>query len=39
LYPPGAEWKDALPAATFFNGPIVKQKPNLEAALMPLIAR
>jgi hypothetical protein len=33
LYPPGAEWKDSLPPATFFNGPIVKRKPELETAL------
>jgi hypothetical protein len=33
LYPPGVEWKDALPPATFFNGPVVKRKPDLEAAL------
>jgi hypothetical protein len=39
LYPPGAEWKDALPTATFFNGPVVKQKQNLESVLMPLILR
>jgi hypothetical protein len=33
LYPPGVEWKVALPPATFFNGPIVKRQPDLEAAL------
>jgi hypothetical protein len=33
LYPPGVEWKDALPAATFFNGPVVKRKTELETAL------
>jgi hypothetical protein len=33
LYPPGAEWKDALPPAVFFNGPVVKRKPELESAL------
>jgi hypothetical protein len=33
LYPPGAEWKDALPAATFFNGPVVKRKSEWGAAL------
>ena len=33
LYPPGAEWKDALPPAVFFNGPVVKRKSELETAL------
>ena len=33
LYPPGVEWTDALPAATFFNGPVVKRKQDLETAL------
>ena len=33
LYPPGAEWKDALPPAVFFNGPVVKRKAELETAL------
>jgi hypothetical protein len=33
LYPPGVEWKDALPSATFFNGPIVKRRSDLETAL------
>jgi hypothetical protein len=33
LYPPGVEWKDVLPPATFFNGPVVKRKPELETAL------
>ena len=37
LYPPGVEWKDALPPATFFNGPVVKQKPALETALNLLV--
>jgi hypothetical protein len=37
LYPPGVEWKDALPPATFFNGPIVKTKSNLETALNLLV--
>jgi hypothetical protein len=32
LYPPGAEWKDALPPAVFFNGPVVKRKAELESA-------
>jgi hypothetical protein len=39
LYPAGVEWKDALPAAVFFNGPIVKRQPDLEIALTPLFAR
>jgi hypothetical protein len=33
LYPAGAEWKDALPPAVFFNGPIVKQQAELAAKL------
>jgi len=33
VYPAGAEWKDSLPAATFFNGPVVEQKHGLESAL------
>ena len=33
LYPPGVDWKDALPPAVFFNGPVVKRKPELENAL------
>jgi hypothetical protein len=33
LYPPGVEWKDALPPAVFFNGPVVQRKPDLENAL------
>src|ERR1017187_6578037 len=31
--PPGVEWKDVFPAATFFNGPVVKRKTELETAL------
>jgi hypothetical protein len=38
LYPPGVEWQDALPPATFFNGPVVKRKPDLETALNLLLA-
>jgi hypothetical protein len=37
LYPAGAQWKDALPPATFFNGPILNRKPQLEASLNPLL--
>ncbi len=37
LYPAGAQWKDALPSAIFFNGPIVKRGPELETALKPLL--
>ncbi len=37
LYPAGAEWKTSLPPAIFFNGPIVKRKPELETALVPLL--
>lgn len=33
LYPAGVEWKDALPPAVFFNGPIVKRQPELTTAL------
>ena len=33
VYPPGATWSDGLPAATFFDGPVVKQQTGLEAAL------
>ena len=33
IYPPGAQWTDALPPATFFDGPIVKQKEAIEAGL------
>jgi hypothetical protein len=33
LYPPGVEWRDALPPAVFFNGPVVKRKAELETAL------
>jgi hypothetical protein len=33
LYPAGAQWKDALPPAIFFNGPIVKRQAGLETAL------
>ncbi len=39
LYPAGAEWKDALPPAIFFNGPIVKRGPELEKVLGPLLLR
>ena len=39
LYPPGAKWNGTLPPATFFDGPVVERKPNLEAALAPLLAR
>jgi hypothetical protein len=33
MYPRGAEWKDSLPPASFFNGPVVKRKLELETAL------
>ena len=33
VYPPGVEWKDALPPAVFFNGPVVKRQAELETAL------
>ena len=38
LYPAGAEWKDSLPPAVFFNGNVVDQKPALEAAIKLLPA-
>jgi len=34
IYPPGAVWREALPAAVFFDGPVVRVKPQLEPALM-----
>ena len=37
LYPPGVEWKDALPPAVFFDGPIVRRRSALDAALTPLL--
>ena len=37
LYPAGAQWKDVLPTAIFFNGPIIKRQPALETALNPLL--
>jgi hypothetical protein len=39
LYPPGVEWKDALPPAVFFNGPIVKRKSELETAFGTLVGQ
>ena len=33
LYPAGAKWNAHLPPAVFFNGPIVKRQPELEAVL------
>uniref|UniRef100_Q025A9 Uncharacterized protein n=1 Tax=Solibacter usitatus (strain Ellin6076) TaxID=234267 RepID=Q025A9_SOLUE len=39
LYAAGAQWKEALPSAVFFNGPIVKRSPELETALKPLLTR
>jgi len=33
VYPPGAVWGDAMPAAVFFNGPVVKVEEALEAEL------
>jgi hypothetical protein len=39
LYPPGVEWKDTMPPGSFFNGPVVKRRSELETALVPLFAR
>lgn len=36
VYPPGARWLDAIPPAIFFNGPVVRMKPGIEAALAAL---
>ena len=33
VYPPGEVWSDHIPAATFFDGPVVKVQPSLESAL------
>jgi hypothetical protein len=33
VYTPGVQWKDTIPAAVFFDGPIVKIKDGLSAAL------
>jgi len=38
LYAPGVEWKDALPPATFFNGPVVKRQSELETAFQLLLS-
>jgi hypothetical protein len=32
-YPTGAQWTDRLPAAAFFNGPVVDIEPGLESAI------
>ena len=37
LYPAGAQWKDSLPPAAFFNGPVFDRKGELEAHLRPLL--
>jgi hypothetical protein len=34
LYPPGPTWNGTMPPATFFNGPVVKVKADLESALL-----
>jgi hypothetical protein len=34
VYPPGADWDGPLPTAVFFNGPVVKVKPELEPAIL-----
>jgi len=33
IYPPGATWNERIPAATFFNGPVVDVIDALEKAL------
>jgi len=33
IYPPGEVWAGQIPPATFFDGPVVKVKAGLEAAL------
>jgi len=33
VYPPGVQWTAQVPPAVFFDGPIVKVKPELEPAL------
>jgi hypothetical protein len=33
VYPPGEVWTEHLPAATFFDGPVVKVQAGLEARL------
>lgn len=35
VYPPGAVWKETLPPAVFFDGPVVEVKNRLE----PIVAR
>ncbi|HXB75083.1 MAG TPA: hypothetical protein VNY05_43020 [Candidatus Acidoferrales bacterium] len=34
VYPPGAVWAGQIPAAAFFDGPVVKVQVGLEAALV-----
>jgi hypothetical protein len=38
LYPAGAQWKEAMPPAVFFDGPVVKRESELEAALGTALA-
>jgi hypothetical protein len=33
VYRPGAVWREALPAAVFFDGPVVKVKTGIDAGL------
>ena len=33
VYPPGEVWAAQIPAATFFDGPVVKMQAGLEAEL------
>lgn len=34
VYPPGAKWADALPAPTYFAGPVVRGAPQWESKLL-----
>jgi hypothetical protein len=34
VYPPGAVWSDALPPATFVNGPVVRVESLVESRLI-----
>ena len=39
VYPAGAVWKDALPPAVVFDGPVVRRKDQLVAALARLTSQ
>lgn len=38
VYPPGAQWKDTLPPAVFFDGPVVVQRDGIAAAIGDLLS-